>query len=279
MTPNVITRPMDRAELQLVLDWAAAEGWNPGLRDAAAFHAADPEGFFLALVDGVPVAAVSVVNHDAQNAFLGLYICVPERRGQGYGLATWTAALAHAGDRSIGLDGVPDQQANYAASGFVKTGSSMRHEGRVPARLSPDARAMVSDDLPALTALDAAATGFARPRFLAAWLTEEDGRGSRVLQRGDAVQGFATWRACGTGTKIGPVIAPDAPAALDLIADIAALRPDGPLIVDVPEANTALRTALTEAGFTVPFVTARMYRGAVPETGASLQAIATMELG
>src|SRR3712207_6914266 len=31
-----------------ILDWAAAEGWNPGLRDADAFWAADPDGFMLA---------------------------------------------------------------------------------------------------------------------------------------------------------------------------------------------------------------------------------------
>ena len=37
-------RLMTLADLAMVLDWAAAEGWNPGLDDAAAFLAADPEG-------------------------------------------------------------------------------------------------------------------------------------------------------------------------------------------------------------------------------------------
>ena len=30
-------RQMTRAELELALEWAAEEGWNPGLHDAAAF--------------------------------------------------------------------------------------------------------------------------------------------------------------------------------------------------------------------------------------------------
>ena len=34
------------ADVQNMLDWATSEGWNPGLEDAAAFYAADPEGFF-----------------------------------------------------------------------------------------------------------------------------------------------------------------------------------------------------------------------------------------
>ena len=61
MTDTPVTRPMSAAELETVMGWAAEEGWNPGLADAAAFHAADPEGFFLTLVGGEPVAAISVV--------------------------------------------------------------------------------------------------------------------------------------------------------------------------------------------------------------------------
>ena len=73
-------RTMSLDELRVVLDWAAEEGWNPGLDDAEAFHAADPEGFFLAIDKGTPVAAISVVNHSDNFAFLGLYLCRPEYR-------------------------------------------------------------------------------------------------------------------------------------------------------------------------------------------------------
>ena len=40
-------RPMTRAELDLAIEWAAGEGWNPGLADADAFYAADPNGFLM----------------------------------------------------------------------------------------------------------------------------------------------------------------------------------------------------------------------------------------
>ncbi|MDM8167495.1 GNAT family N-acetyltransferase [Roseovarius sp.] len=280
MTETPVTRPTSAAELETVMGWAAEEGWNPGLADAAAFHAADPEGFFLTLVGGEPVAAISVVNHDEGNAFLGLYLCRPEWRGRGIGYATWMHGLNHAGSRCVGLDGVPAQEANYRVSGFVRTGASLRHEGRVEAMASAAVRAAKEGDMPALMALDARATGYARPRFLGAWLSNEaEVRETRVLGANGDIAGFATWRACGSGTKIGPVIAPGTGEALTLIADIAALRPDGPLIVDLPEGNTALRRALEQDGFTVPFATARMYRGPAPETGPTLQAIATMELG
>ncbi|SLN35092.1 hypothetical protein ROA7450_01629 [Roseovarius albus] len=274
------TRAMDISELELVLSWAANEGWNPGLADAAAFHAAGPGGFFLTCVDGDPVAAISVVNHDERNAFLGLYICRPDWRGKGLGMMTWQFAIKHAGARSIGLDGLPDQEENYRASGFIKTGSSLRHEGRVEARESQNVRSAQRGDLDILRALDERANGFPRPAFIAAWLQERVGRrGTRVLLRDGRICGFATWRACQNGTKIGPIVAPDLAAALELVSDIAALRLDGPLIIDVPEANHDLRRELEHNGFSIPFVTARMYRGAAPHSGEALQAIATMELG
>ncbi len=267
-------------ELETVLDWAADEGWNPGQADAEAFHAADPQGFFMTRIDGSPVAAISVINHDAENAFLGLYISRPEWRGKGVGLQTWKHALGHAGPRSVGLDGVPAQEQNYRMSGFVRTGSSLRFVGRWPSCSNAAIRPVAADNTSSLIALDARANGFARPRFLTAWLSHVPlRRDSRVLAKEGEIHGFATWRACREGTKIGPVIAPDTASAIDLIADIAAVRPEGPLIIDVPEANRSLRRELESAGFEVPFVTARMYRGAIPKQHVSLQAIATMELG
>ncbi len=276
---DAITRPMTIAALETVLSWAADEGWNPGLSDAEAFHAADPGGFFQTSVYGELVAAVSVVNHDAGNAFLGLYLCRPEWRGQGIGMATWNHALEHAGARSVGLDGVPAQEGNYRKSGFVRVGATLRHEGRLPGKASSRIRVLEASDMPALAALDRQAIGHGRERFLTAWLEGSETRGTRVLIADGEIGGFAAWRACGTGTKIGPVIAPDTGAALELIADIGAVRTEGPLIADVPEGNGALRAELAQAGFTVPFATARMYRGQVPESGPALQAIATMELG
>ena len=35
-------RRMTKADLQLALGWAAAEGWNPSLHDANCFYAAAP---------------------------------------------------------------------------------------------------------------------------------------------------------------------------------------------------------------------------------------------
>ena len=271
-------RQMTLGDLECVLDWAADEGWNPGLGDAVAFRAADPEGFFLAERDGRLAAAISVVNHDPDNAFLGLYICHPDFRGQGIGLALWTHALRHAGGRSVGLDGVPAQQANYARAGFVATGSTLRMEG---AAWVPDASLRLSEpgDAVAMLALDRAALGHARPDFLSGWITQTPTRRTVVAEGPDGPIGFATARLCRSGGKIGPVIAPDTATALALAASAARALDLDRIAVDVPQQNAALLDALTAAGFVETFRTARMVRGTPPVPSASLQAVATLELG
>src|SRR5437867_1092672 len=92
------------AEWPVIAAWAAAEGWNPGPADGGCFLAQDPDGFFLGVVDGRPVSAVSVVNYGDAFSFLGLYLVDPAFRGLGHGFTTWLAALPHAGSRTIGLD-------------------------------------------------------------------------------------------------------------------------------------------------------------------------------
>ncbi len=272
----MIIRAMTLADLALVLDWAAAEGWNPGIDDAAAFFAADPEGFFVAEMAGQPVAAICVVNHSGDYAFLGLYLCHPDWRGQGIGFALWTHALIHAGGRTVGLDGVAAQEANYAKSGFARSGSTMRLQGRVTQGDPSGIRRVIPADHARLVALDRIANGVTRARFLAAWLAPSATRATVVMDDG---AGWATARLCREGCKIGPVIAPDAATALRLIAAAADTVRASAVIVDIPEANTALITALRDLRFIETFRTARMYRGKAPVSAALLQAVATLELG
>ena len=270
-------RQMNLSDLKMVLGWAKDEGWNPGLDDAAAFHAADPNGFFLSELNGQPAAAISVVNHDDNHAFLGLYICRPEFRGQGHGLALWHAALAHAGTRSVSLDGVPDQQANYAKSGFVATGGTTRYRGFAPA--TPDvARPAQPADLPALIAADARSAGHTRSGFTTAWFHNTETR-QTVIHRENPTA-FATFRQCGDGLKIGPFNAPDAHTARALLGAAPNRWATGPIYIDVPAQSPRLAALLESLNFAPSFHTARMVKGQPPlAQPPEFYAVATLELG
>ncbi|QUS35314.1 GNAT family N-acetyltransferase [Falsirhodobacter algicola] len=272
----MILRNMSLAEVEMVLDWAAAEGWNPGLDDAEAFHAADPGGFFLAEVGGVPAAAVSVVNHDDRNAFLGLYICRPGFRGQGIGFALWQHALRHAGDRAIGLDGVEAQQANYMRSGFVRHGATLRFGGQLRPGDTTGIVEVQPGDIDPLITLDAKAGGLRRAAFLRRWLAPSATRRTVRMQDGT---GFATVRQCREGLKIGPIVAESSAEALRLASAAADIFPGSPVLIDICDSNIGLRDLLRERGFAPVFATARMYRGTAPKGTAHMQAIASMELG
>lgn len=270
-------RRMTPDDLRLVLDWAAEEGWNPGVDDAEAFIAADPDGFHLAEEGGTPVAAISVVNHSEDFAFLGLYLCRPEFRGKGIGLDLWNAALAHAGTRTVGLDGVPAQQGNYVKSGFVHAGETARYFGTLPAGETSGVRLATEEDRPHLIAREAEASGVLKPAYMSEWFRTTEARCTLVAE-GDGDPGFATVRRCRSGAKIGPLIADDDRTARELILACASTF-GGPIMIDVPSGSTRLAAVCTSLGLTVTFRTARMYRGTAIASASDIYAVATLELG
>ena len=63
---------MRRDELDVLVDWAAGEGWNPGLADADVAWRADPAGFVALRSAGGLVGGGCVVSYDGAWGFLGL---------------------------------------------------------------------------------------------------------------------------------------------------------------------------------------------------------------
>ncbi len=172
-------RAMSRTELDLAIGWARDEGWNPGLHDATPFHAADPEGFLVGVLDGRPISSISVVRYGQTFGFLGLYIVIPEHRGRGYGFRLWQAGMARLTGRLVGLDGVPAQQDNYRRSGFELAYRNVRYGGTAPAGRTDglvDARSIPFEQL---LAFDARLFPAPRPGFLAGWISLPESRGAR----------------------------------------------------------------------------------------------------
>ncbi|WP_185985713.1 GNAT family N-acetyltransferase [Aureimonas mangrovi] len=273
---------MTERDLTTVVDWAAAEGWNPGLSDAQAFRLADPEGFLVAVEDGEPVAAISVVNYDESFAFLGLYIARPDRRGRGIGRALWQAGMAHAGPRTVGLDGVVAQQTNYARSGFALAHRNVRFSGVAKRRATtgPAASALTDVDAPALAALDRRCFGAPRPAFLTAW-TSLPGHHALAVDAPPGLSGFGVSRPCREGFKIGPLFAASAEIAEALFLGLIHAMPhDATVILDVPEPNAAALSLAERHGLVPVFETARMYRGKAPDLPlAEIFGLTSFELG
>src|SRR6201990_2874258 len=182
-------RTMRPDEIALAADWAAAEGWNPGLADAACFATVDAQGFLVGELDGRAAATISCVDYDERFAFLGFYIVREDLRGRGYGLRIWNAAIAHAGRRVIGLDGVVAQQQNYRKSGFEFAYANVRYGGIVAAPDAPQANVMALAEVPltAVEAYDGTVFPAPRPVFLRAWIGSPGHVGCALLRDGGLV--------------------------------------------------------------------------------------------
>jgi ribosomal protein S18 acetylase RimI-like enzyme len=270
-------RALSRPELALALDWAAAEGWNPGLADADCFLEADEGGFLGLFLAERMVASISVVAYDSTFAFLGLYIVASEFRGRGLGFKLWQAGIARLGERRIGLDGVVAQQDNYARSGFRLAWRNQRYEGHgggsEPAGLVP----LATVPFAALAAYDRALFPAPRERFLAGWTSRHQGRA--IVEAGE-LRGYGVIRPCRLGWKIGPLFADEPRYAEALFAGLAAQAPAAPIFLDVPQPNAAAVGLAERHGMTPCFETARMYTGIRPELPlARIFGITTLELG
>jgi GNAT superfamily N-acetyltransferase len=275
-------RVMTHDELDLAVDWAAQEGWNPGLDDARAFHAADPDGFFVGTLDGEPVASISLVAYDAAFAFLGFYLVKPQLRGRGLGLALWREAMARRPRPLTGLDGVVAQQANYAKSGFRLAYRSIRFGGPAPSAAANTAGTIVSAaEVPfdRVLAYDRIFFPARRPAFLSLWLTQPRGTALAILDD-DRIAGLGAVRACRQGCKIGPLYADNESVAEAVFLRLAAHAQGGSVFIDVPEPNAAALRLAERHGLAPVFETARMYTGAAPQIPlARLYGVTSFELG
>lgn len=259
---DFVVRTMSAEDVALALEWAAQEGWNPGLHDAACFRAADPDGFFIGEWRGEPVACLSAVAYGEDFGFIGLYIVKQAFRGRGFGMRVWQHGMDYLRNRNVGLDGVVAQQANYRKSGFQLAYRNIRFQGvaQGTAQGEHDADVLNASALPfeSLNAYDRQCFPAARERFLAEWLAQPDAM-ARVAVRDGRVAGYGVLRRCLTGYKIGPLFADNGEIAGCLFSALTSSIPGEVFFFDAPEINADAVALAERHDMTSVFETARMY--------------------
>jgi predicted N-acetyltransferase YhbS len=280
---DLTIRTLRSDEIPLVIEWAAREGWNPGLHDATCFHAADGEGFLVAEHRGEAVGCISAVSYGGRFGFIGLYIVAPAWRGQGVGLHLWKAGMDRLAGQVVGLDGVPAQQDNYRRSGFELAWNNARFAGTArptdPAMFAQVAP-LGTIDFATLCADDRRVFPAPREAFLRSWISVPDATGFACTTQG-RLAGWGLIRRCREGHKIGPLVADDAQVATTLFETLRASVPAGDAVfLDVPLPNTDAVALAKAQGMRTVFETARMYAGPAPACELNrLYGITTFELG
>lgn len=296
---DLTIRQMTRNELDTLVEWAADEGWNPGLDDAEVFWATDPEGFIAAEMGGELVGGGSIVAYGRRYGFMGFFIMRPDHRGRGLGDRLWNERKARLLARldpgaPIAMDGVFNMQPYYARGGFRFVCRDLRFEGRgleEPPSSPPDGIVEAgSVPFERIEAYDRRHFPAPRERFLRAWLRRPGGHavvapspegGSPAgPDEETALLGYAVLRPCRTGHKIGPLFAANATVAERLFVALAARVPGEPIFLDVPESNRDALALAERHGMKEVFGCARMVLGPVPDLpNAEIFGVTTFELG
>src|SRR5262245_47312684 len=209
MRPNDMNiRRMTRDELDMLVEWAAREGWNPGLDDAEVFWGTDPHGFVAAEIDGELIGGGSIVAYEKKYGFMGFFIMRPEYRGQGLGNHLWherkRRLLARLDpDATIGLDGVFNMQHYYASGGFRFVCRYLRFEG-MGMDLPRPKHVIEASVVPfeSIDAYDRQHFPAPRTKFLQHWLHRPGGHALAMID-GNEMRGYVVMRPCRIGYKIG----------------------------------------------------------------------------
>ena len=258
---------MSRKEVDIAIEWAAKEGWNPGLHDADSYHLADPNGFLVGLLEDEPIATISVIKYGDSFGFLGFYIVKPAYRGKGYGIQIWNAGLEYLKGLNVALDGVVAQQDNYKKSGFKLAYRNVRYEDKgsgIPFE-SFDIVDLTTLPFETIDSYDKPFFPANRSRFTKAWISQPDSHALGIMQNSN-LSGYGVMRKCRLGYKIGPLFADTPTLANSLFTALTSkIQSTESVYLDVPEVNKEAVRLAESHDMNVVFETARMYTGQFPE--------------
>ncbi len=275
-------RNAQRHEVDLIISWAKLEGWNPGIHDAETFYRTDPNGFFLGILDGRPVASISAVAYDESFGFLGFYIVLPSFRGRGLGTEVWNAGIKYLGDRNIGLDSVLEQQRLYERLGFLPYYKSVRHQGvgAGQERKAEGIKYLSEVPIEDLLAYDDQHFPVPRHVFTNLWIGQTGAIALAAVNDGE-LGGYGLLRHCHLGYMIGPLFADDEDVADSLFRALCGHAPQGaPVFLDTPAANSAALDLARRHHMHPVFETVRMYTKADPSLPMDrIYGVTSFELG
>jgi GNAT superfamily N-acetyltransferase len=269
-------RAMTAGDIAMGMSLKHQAGWNQLDADWLRFLAMQPDGCFVAELNGVPVGTTVAVVFDSipdrpgPVAWIAMVLVDPGHRNRGVGTALMEHALKFLDARkvpSIRLDATPLGQPIYEKLGFTHQFLLARHEGMLPLEVAEsidetDGRIIQSvppDEHEQLIELDSQLTGTGRRKFLAR-LFKEHPDSLRIVSGSSGIEGYLAVRPGSNAVQIGPCIArPE--AGSQLFRDAARRYAGKRVYIDIPVGNSRAAGHAVEMGLKVQRHLVRMCRG------------------
>ena len=232
MSAALSIRLLTREDLGFADRVRAQAGWNQTLADWRRLIGLQPEGCFVAELDGVPVGTATTTVYGGNDlAWIGMVLVDESARRRGVGTALLEHCIAHLRDqrqvRCIKLDATPAGQPLYEKLGFVAEWRLQRWQAtwHGDGRSAGSAGDGLSD---AFLALDRVAFGADRSSLLRSLAV-----GSiSVKCQGSA---FGIVRPGSRASYLGPVVADTWMEARSVVEDLLAATPTGEVFWDIPD--------------------------------------------
>jgi GNAT superfamily N-acetyltransferase len=255
-------RFMTEADLPLGLRLCRQAGWNQIEMDWRRFLGMQPQGCFVAELNGVPVAT-TVTCLFGPVAWIAMVLVEMTARRRGVA----TSLLKHAldfldsqGVETVRLDATAAGQPVYERLGFAPEYRLTRYEGAAPqADSEPRTSRATASLLSQIVTLDRRTTGTDREKLLVR-LFDESPDAMRVVHRDDELQGFITTRRGANATQIGPCVATSHAGPL-LLSDALNHWSGRPVFIDVPCDSIVAVEVVEASGLKAQRHFTRMYRG------------------
>lgn len=260
---------LDAGDIEDAVKLSAEAGWNQGAADWAMMLKLG-KGFGIK-DEGRLVASGLALPHPPDFGWISMVLVTQTHRHRGLASALLRHLIACLRDRGLVpmLDATPQGRGIYLPLGFhdVEPISRWRGSGRGTGP-RPAREAVSIDD-------DRAAFGADRSAILRDLL----GR-PQAFALADGAGAFLLTRDGRTATQIGPIVA-HTPQQAVMLLDRGIATLTGPVLIDVPDRETALRETLARQGFAVERAFIRMALGRKQAFGdpGRMRAIAGPELG
>ena len=269
-------------EVGAMVEWAAKEGWNPGIYDAKCFYTHDPNGFFVSVLGNQIIATVSAVKYGKNYGFMGFYIVKPKYRKKGYGMKLFQKAWDYLGNRNKGGDGVLENLKKYARIGFKLAHYNARYQGfgTGSRKLGPNIENLRNIDFRKVAKYDDSVFGFKRHAFLKCWINQSESFACGLVKNGKLL-GYSVLRKCFEGYKIGPLFADNDSVANELFDSlIGSVDKKEKVFFDIPEVNKNALKIVRKYKMKKVFATGRIYTKGQPKFPLQRwYGVTTFELG